>query len=178
MNIKKTLIEDCYILEPDVFNDNRGFFYELYNEKKYKAFGIKHKFVQDNFSNSKKHVLRGLHFQKKDSQGKLVSVINGEVFDVVVDIRKDSKTYGRYISVNLSSKNKYQLWIPKGLAHGLLALTDNVDFLYKCTDFYNPAHEETLIWNDPEININWPISNPTMSSKDLEGKLLKEINDD
>ena len=137
--------------------------------------GINLDFVQDNHSRSQKNVLRGLHFQTKNPQGKLVRVVRGKVFDVAVDIRKNSKTYGKWIGVVLSEDNKTQLWIPPGLAHGFLVLSDIADFEYKCTNYYDPTSEACLLWNDPTVNINWPISTPTLSEKDKLGKTLQEL---
>ena len=137
---------------------------------------IRSSFVQDNHSNSSKNVLRGLHFQKNHPQGKLVRVVKGEVFDVAVDIRKDSPTYGQRESIVLSEKNRLQFWIPPGFAHGFLVLSETADFLYKCTSFYKPEDEGCIVWNDPDLNIEWPISNPILSRKDSEGSFFKDLN--
>ncbi|QSZ27774.1 dTDP-4-dehydrorhamnose 3,5-epimerase [Aceticella autotrophica] len=153
----KTEIDGVYIIEPEVFKDNRGYFMETYNYNDFKEAGLDMVFVQDNQSKSKKGVLRGLHFQKQHPQGKLVRVIKGEVFDVAVDIRKDSKTFGKWAGVILSEENKKQFYIPEGFAHGFLVLSDEAEFCYKCTDFYHPGDEGGIIWNDPDINIDWPL---------------------
>ena len=153
----KTPIEGLIIVEQAVFGDERGFFIESYNYGEFKQGGIDISFVQDNHSHSKKGVLRGLHFQKKHPQGKLVRVVKGKVFDVAVDIRKNSPTFIRWLGVELSEENKRQFYIPPGFAHGFLALKDDTDFLYKCTDYYYPDDEGGIIWNDPTINIKWPL---------------------
>ncbi|HFZ8448558.1 TPA: dTDP-4-dehydrorhamnose 3,5-epimerase, partial [Salmonella enterica subsp. enterica serovar Aberdeen] len=155
----KTEIPDVLIFEPKVFSDERGFFMESFNQKVFEeAVGRKIEFVQDNHSKSTKGVLRGLHYQVEPyAQGKLVRCIAGEVFDVAVDIRKDSETFGKWVGVNISSENKRQLWIPEGFAHGFLVLSDSADFLYKTSNYYSPIHERGIVWNDPTININWPI---------------------
>jgi len=173
----ETPIEDLYIIEPTVFGDHRGYFMETYNEKDFKEAGLDMKFVQDNQSKSKKGVLRGLHFQHKYPQGKLVRVIKGEVFDVAVDLRKNSKTYGKWYGVILSEENKRQFYIPEGFAHGFLVLSDEAEFTYKCTDFYHPEDECGIIWNDPDIGIDWPledIEEVILSEKDKKWKTLKE----
>ncbi|EIX3776949.1 dTDP-4-dehydrorhamnose 3,5-epimerase, partial [Salmonella enterica] len=156
----KTEIPDVLIFEPKVFSDERGFFMESFNQKVFEeAVGRKIEFVQDNHSKSTKGVLRGLHYQVEPyAQGKLVRCIAGEVFDVAVDIRKDSETFGKWVGVNISSENKRQLWIPEGFAHGFLVLSDSADFLYKTSNYYSPIHERGIVWNDPTININWPIN--------------------
>ncbi|ECZ6306214.1 dTDP-4-dehydrorhamnose 3,5-epimerase [Salmonella enterica] len=169
MNVIKTEISDVLIFEPKVFSDERGFFMESFNQKVFEeAVGRKIEFVQDNHSKSTKGVLRGLHYQVEPyAQGKLVRCIAGEVFDVAVDIRKDSETFGKWIGVNLSSENKRQLWIPEGFAHGFLVLSDSADFLYKTSNYYSPIHERGIVWNDPTININWPIKiDKILSEKD------------
>ncbi|OCG28525.1 dTDP-4-dehydrorhamnose 3,5-epimerase [Gilliamella sp. HK2] len=176
MKVIQTDILDVKIVQPTVFGDHRGFFLETFVQKRYqKMLGIELNFVQDNHSRSQKGVLRGLHFQKENPQGKLVRVVRGEVFDVAVDIRKDSPTYGKWVGVILSEDNKTQLWIPPGLAHGFLVMSDIADFEYKCTSYYDPSSEECLFWNDPTVNISWPISNPILSDKDKLGKTLKEL---
>jgi dTDP-4-dehydrorhamnose 3,5-epimerase len=152
----QTEIRGVYIIEPTVFGDNRGYFMETYNYNEFKEGGIDVTFVQDNQSKSKKGVLRGLHFQKKYQQGKLVRVISGEVFDVAVDLRKNSKTYGKWIGVILSEKNKKQFFIPRGFAHGFLVLSETAEFTYKCDEFYHPEDEGGLMWNDETIGIEWP----------------------
>ncbi|EDP9826477.1 dTDP-4-dehydrorhamnose 3,5-epimerase [Salmonella enterica] len=169
MNVIKTEIPDVLIFEPKVFSDERGFFMESFNQKVFEeAVGRKIEFVQDNHSKSTKGVLRGLHYQvEPHAQGKLVRCIAGEVFDVAVDIRKDSETFGKWVGVNISSENKRQLWIPEGFAHGFLVLSDSADFLYKTSNYYSPIHERGIVWNDPTININWPINiDKILSEKD------------
>ena len=166
MKVTKSKLIDCLIIEPKVFGDERGFFLETFRAKRYADVGIALPFVQDNYSRSQKNVLRGLHFQKTKPQGKLVHVKRGEVFDVAVDIRPDSETYGQWEGVILSEDNKKQLWVPPGFAHGFLVLTDTADFVYKCTDYYDPNDEGSIIWNDSDINIKWPIQDPILSEKD------------
>lgn len=176
MEISNTRISDVKIIQPKVFGDERGFFLETFEKQRYQeALGINLEFVQDNHSRSRQNVLRGLHFQKTNPQGKLVRVVRGEVFDVAVDIRADSPTFGVWQGVILSEENKTQLWIPPGLAHGFLVLSDTADFEYKCTDYYDPASEGCLIWNDPDVGIDWPIASPLLSEKDLRGKPLKDL---
>lgn len=166
MKVIKTKLADCLIIEPKVFGDERGFFLETFQARRYADIGIKYPFVQDNHSRSKQGVLRGLHFQKSKPQGKLVHVIRGEVLDVAVDIRPNSVNFGQWESAILSEENKRQFWVPPGFAHGFLVLSESADFVYKCTDYYDPADEGSIIWNDPEINIDWPTDNPTLSEKD------------
>jgi dTDP-4-dehydrorhamnose 3,5-epimerase len=167
MKVLQTKLNDCVIIEPDVFQDERGFFLETFNASRYyELAGIEHTFVQDNHSRSTKGILRGLHFQKTKPQGKLVRVVNGQVFDVAVDIRKESSTFGKWQSVILSETNKKQFWVPPGFAHGFLVLSDTADFEYKCTDFYDPSDEGNIIWDDPDFGINWPIDQPLLSNKD------------
>lgn len=176
MNIIKTEIPDVLIFEPKVFGDHRGFFYESFNQKIFEeAIGYPVNFVQDNHSKSSKGVLRGLHYQKvPHAQGKLVRCVYGEVFDVAVDIRPESNTYGKWVSAILSAENKRQLWIPEGFAHGFLVLSDEAEFLYKATNFYYPEYEDHIIWNDDNLNINWPvIDNLIISEKDQRIKNLK-----
>ena len=176
MNITKTKLMDCVIIEPKVYGDERGFFLETYQCQRYKDLAnIKYNFVQDNYSRSSKNVLRGLHFQKNNPQGKLVRVVKGEVYDVAVDIGPSSPSYKQWVGVNLSEKNKKQLWVPPGFAHGFLVLSDIADFEYKCTDYYDPSDEGSIIWNDPELGIKWPTKNPILSSKDLEALKLSKI---
>lgn len=153
----ETGIEGLYIIEPTIFNDNRGFFMETYNKKDFEEIGIYTEFVQDNHSKSTKAVLRGLHFQKQFPQSKLVRVIKGEVYDVAVDLRKDSTTYGKYYGVLLSEENRLQFLIPKNFAHGFLVISDEAEFVYKCDDFYHSGDEEGIIWNDENISIEWPL---------------------
>jgi len=176
-SFQKTEIEGVYIIEPQVFGDNRGYFMETYNEDEFKSAGLDMTFVQDNQSKSKKGVLRGLHFQTEHSQGKLVRVISGEVFDVAVDLRKDSKTYGKWVGVKLSDENKKQFYIPEGFAHGFLVLSGEAEFVYKCTDLYHPEFESGIAWNDPEVGIEWPtegIEELIFSDKDKKWKTLSE----
>lgn len=176
MQVTDTKIRGVKIIQPKVFGDARGFFLETFEKKRYQELlDIELDFVQDNHSRSSRGVLRGLHFQMINPQGKLVRVVRGEVFDVVVDIRPDSPTYGAWEGVTLSEENKIQFWIPPGLAHGFVVLSDTADFEYKCTDYYNPAHEGCLLWNDPDVGVEWPIANPLLSDKDKLGKLLKEL---
>ncbi len=171
MKIIETKLVDCLIIEPKVFSDERGFFMETFQASRYLSEAkITFPFVQDNHSRSTKGVLRGLHFQRNKPQGKLVRVSQGSVYDVVVDLRPNSKTYGCWEGFTLSEENKRQLWIPPGFAHGFLVTSEIVDFEYKCTAYYDSKDEETLLWNDPYLNILWPIKNPILSSKDLKGK--------
>lgn len=175
MNFIKTEIEGVYIIEPKVFGDNRGYFFESYNEKEFKENGLDYTFVQDNQSKSKKGVLRGLHFQKTYPQAKLVRVLEGEVFDVAVDLRKDSETYGKWVGVILSSENKRQFMIPRGFAHGFVVLSESATFTYKCDEFYHPEDEGGLMWNDEDINIEWPYEGEVLlSEKDKKHPSLKE----
>ena len=171
----KTEIEGVYVIEPKVFGDNRGYFMETYNEQEFKNNGLEYNFVQDNQSKSKKGVLRGLHFQKTHPQAKLVRVLEGEVFDVAVDLRKGSKTYGKWVGVILSEENKKQFMIPRGFAHGFVVLSETAVFAYKCDDFYHPEDEGGIMWNDPDINIEWPYKGELLlSEKDKVHPLLKE----
>ncbi len=176
MRATPTAIADVLLLEPKVFGDDRGFFYESFNEKAFgEATGVDVRFVQDNHSKSARNVLRGLHYQVQQPQGKLVRVVQGEVFDVAVDIRKGSKTYGQWVGEILSAENKKQLWIPAGLAHGFVVLSETAEFLYKTTDYYAPAHERCIAWNDPELAIEWPIDGaPVLSAKDAAGMSLAQ----
>lgn len=167
MNVITTKLKGVLIIEPDVFGDHRGFFLESYNQQRYKEAGIQETFVQDNHSRSGKGVLRGLHFQKTKPQGKLVRVSVGEVFDVAVDINPDSETFTQWVGANLSSENHTQFYVPPGYAHGFVVLSETADFQYKCTDFYDPADEAGIAWDDPSINIQWPVSDPILSEKDL-----------
>ena len=170
-------IPDVLLIEPQVFGDDRGFFFESFNQERFeKAVGKKINFVQDNHSKSAKGVLRGLHYQlPPKAQGKLVRVIQGEVFDVAVDLRQSSPTFGKWVSEILSSDNKKQMWIPEGFAHGFVTLSDTSEFLYKTTDLYSPEHEECILWNDKNINIKWPFNyEPALSKKDCVGKSFSE----
>lgn len=175
MKVVKTQIEDLLIIEPQIFGDERGFFYETYQKNRYIEAGIPLEFVQDNRSRSSKGVLRGLHFQKNKPQGKLVSVTQGEVFDVAVDLRVDSPTFGRYQSVLLSGDNKKQFYVPPGFAHGFCVLSETADFQYKCTDYYDPSDEGGIIWDDPFLAIQWPISKPKLSDKDMSQPSFESI---
>ncbi len=167
MIVEETKLKDCLIIKPSVFSDDRGFFLETFNRKRYSEIaGIDHDFLQENHSRSIKGVLRGLHFQKTKPQGKLVRVVKGLVFDVAVDLRKNSPSYGNWLSLELSEDNKNQLWIPPGFAHGFQVLSDTADFEYMCTDYYDPDDEGSLAWNDEHLKINWPIIPPILSSKD------------
>ena len=173
----ETFIKGMYVIEPEIFGDNRGYFMETYNENDFKNAEIDAKFVQDNESSSKKGVLRGLHFQTKNVQGKLVRVLSGEVFDVGVDLRKNSPTYGKWYGEILSSENKKQLYIPEGFAHGFVVLSNTATFAYKCTNFYDPNSEGGIAWDDPDIAIDWHISNDMkiiLSDKDKNRKTLNE----
>ena len=177
-NFIKTEIDGATIIEPTLFEDNRGYFMETYNYMDFKDAGLSMEFVQDNQSKSQKGVLRGLHFQKKNPQGKLVRVISGAVFDVAVDIRKESLTYGKWVGVLLSAENKRQFYIPEGFAHGFLVLSETAEFSYKCTRFYDPSDEGGIMWNDPDIGINWPISKDLqiiLSEKDQKNLNFREL---
>lgn len=180
-NFIETEIKDLYIIEPTVFGDDRGYFMETYNYNDFKAAGLDMMFVQDNQSKSKKGVLRGLHFQKTNPQGKLVRVIKGEVFDVAVDLRKSSQTFGKWQGIILSHENKRQFYVPEGFAHGFLVLSDEAEFVYKCTRFYNPSDEGGLMWNDPQIGIKWPRIESLeilLSEKDKKNKLFCDLADE
>jgi dTDP-4-dehydrorhamnose 3,5-epimerase len=178
MHIIATSIPDVAIIEPAVFGDERGFFFESFNERRFTELltgGQSVRFVQDNHSKSAKNVLRGLHYQIQQPQGKLVRVIAGEVFDVAVDIRKGSPTFGMWVSATLSAENKRQMWIPAGFAHGFVVTSASAEFLYKTTDYWAPEYERCIAWNDPAIGIEWPLSEaPVLSAKDSNGKLLRE----
>ncbi|MFI8742679.1 dTDP-4-dehydrorhamnose 3,5-epimerase [Stutzerimonas zhaodongensis] len=176
MKVIETDIPDVLIVEPKVFGDERGFFYESFNAAAFEAAtGLKRQFVQDNHSKSQRGVLRGLHYQIQQPQGKLVRVVAGEVFDVAVDLRRSSPTFGRWVGTRLSADNQRQLWIPEGFAHGFVVLSESAEFLYKTTDYYAPAHERSLLWNDPQIGIDWPFTEPPqLSKKDIDGKVLSE----
>lgn len=176
MNVIPTSLPEVLILEPKVFGDDRGFFYESFNAKTFEQeTGLKPQFVQDNHSRSVKNVLRGLHYQIQQPQAKLVRVVVGEVFDVVVDIRASSPNFGEWVGVHLSAENKRQLWVPEGFAHGFVVTSDYAEFLYKTTDYYAPQHERSLLWSDPEIGILWSINTPPMlSKKDAVGSLLAQ----
>lgn len=175
MKIINTEIPDVLLIEPQVFGDDRGFFYESYNEKVLlEKAEISAHFVQDNHSRSAKNVLRGLHYQIQQPQGKLVRVVIGAVFDVAVDLRKSSKTFGQWVGIQLSAESKQQLWVPAGFAHGFVVLSEYAEFLYKTTEYYAPEHERCILWNDPDLAIAWPITaEPVLSAKDRVGKLLR-----
>ncbi|SJN57288.1 dTDP-4-dehydrorhamnose 3,5-epimerase [Vibrio ruber DSM 16370] len=177
MKVIETEIPEVKIIEPAVFGDERGFFMETWQQKKFEELvtGKPTTFVQDNHSKSKKGVLRGLHYQAHRMQGKLVRVISGAMLDVAVDIRLDSLTFGKWVGVELSCENKRQLWIPEGFAHGFLTLTDDVECLYKTTDYYFPEYEKTILWNDKALSINWGISDPVLSEKDSKGILFNKL---
>ena len=176
MNVIKTSLQDCVIIEPKVFRDERGFFLETFHTSRYADLaGISLPFVQDNHSRSSKGVLRGLHFQKTKPQGKLISVVRGEVYDVAVDIRKASSTFGQWLGVILSEENKKQLWVPPGFAHGFVVLSEIADFEYKCTDYYDPLDEGSILWNDPDLAIGWPVENPILSYKDVNANKLANL---
>jgi dTDP-4-dehydrorhamnose 3,5-epimerase len=176
MLVHATTLKDCVIIEPRMFGDNRGFFFETFSKQRYlEEAGIALEFVQDNHSRSAKGVLRGLHFQKTKPQGKLVRVVRGCVFDVAVDIRPKSVTFGQWISVELSEQNKKQLWVPPGFAHGFTALSNDTELEYKCTAYYDPEDEDSILWSDPELSIPWPVTKPILSAKDADAGLLKDL---
>jgi len=175
MKVIKTAINDVLIFEPTVFGDERGFFMETFRESEFRGLGLNVQFVQDNHSLSSKGVLRGLHYQIRQAQGKLVRVIAGEVYDVAVDLRKNSATFGQHVGVHLSAENKHIFWVPPGFAHGFVVLSEKAEFIYKCTEYYAPEHELSLLWNDPQLNINWPLAGePELSNKDQKGVLLAD----
>jgi len=176
MKISYSKLKGCVIIEPRVFGDERGFFLETFQAVRYEQeAGIDLPFVQDNHSRSARGVLRGLHFQKTKPQGKLVRVVRGEVYDVAVDIRKGSATFGKWEGVILSEDNKKQFWVPPGFAHGFVVLSDTADFEYKCTDYYDPSDEGSILWSDPDLNIPWPIANPVLSTKDESANRLVDL---
>ncbi len=175
MKVTETAIPGVLLIEPKVFGDSRGFFLETFHAARYAEAGITGPFVQDNHSHSAKGVLRGLHFQKQYPQGKLVYVTSGTVFDVTVDIRKDSPTFGKWVGVILSADEHKQFYVPPGFAHGFCVLSDWADFHYKCTDYYHPEDEGSIRWNDPAIGIEWPLTNPTLSTKDANAPYLKDL---
>jgi len=176
MNVIPTHIPDLLIIEPRIFGDDRGFFFESYNEKSFaEKTGISPKFVQDNHSLSTKNVLRGLHYQIKETQGKLVRAISGEVLDIAVDIRRSSPTFGQWASCLLSAENKRQFWVPEGFAHGFVVLSDSAEFLYKTTNYYAPQYDRVILWNDPDLGVDWQLKGePILSDKDKAGKRFKE----
>ena len=176
MNVTKTKLRDCVIIEPQVHGDERGFFLETFQALRYAELAnINLSFVQDNHSRSSKGILRGLHFQKTKPQGKLVRVVNGKVYDVAVDIRKNSPTFGQWETIIISEENKLQFWIPPGFAHGFLVLSETADFVYKCTDYYDHSDEGCILWNDSDLNIPWPREIPILSDKDANAKKLKDL---
>jgi dTDP-4-dehydrorhamnose 3,5-epimerase len=176
MNIVDADIADVKIFEPKVFGDERGFFVETFRQSHFEDLGLDVHFVQDNHSSSSKGVLRGLHYQIQKPQGKLVRVTAGEVYDVAVDLRKSSPTFGRHVGVHLSAENKKICWVPPGFAHGFLVLSDMAEFVYKCTEYYAPEHDRSLLWNDPGLNIRWPLDGcPELSAKDAVAKTLGEV---
>jgi len=179
MEVIKVNIDGLLIIKPDVFGDDRGYFFETYSKRKYAEYGIEKDFVQDNISKSLKGTVRGLHYQVGDkAQGKLCHVIKGKVLDVAVDIRFDSPTFGQYFSIELTGEDKTQLWIPRGFAHGFSVLSDEVIFSYKCTNYYSKPDERAILYNDPQLNIDWKVENPIVSERDLKAKLFKEIQAD
>jgi dTDP-4-dehydrorhamnose 3,5-epimerase len=178
MIIETTPLAGLLLVKPDVFGDERGFFQETWNLRRYTEAGLDRHFVQDNLSLSRKGILRGLHFQNPGPQGKLVYVLQGEVFDVAVDVRADSPTFGQWYGATLSAENHHQLFVPEGFAHGFCVTSETALFAYKCTDFYNPKAEFSLLWNDPDIGIEWPIKNPELSEKDQNGQPLSEFSRD
>lgn len=175
MNTKETKLAGVLVLEPDVFSDERGYFLETWNRTRYESVGIPGSFVQDNISFSKKGILRGLHFQYPQPQGKLVQVLSGQVVDIAVDIRQGSPTFGQWISEELSDENHKQMYIPPGFAHGYCVTSETAVFSYKCTDFYNPKTERGVIWNDPDLKIDWPIAEPILSPRDMGYSRLKDF---
>jgi dTDP-4-dehydrorhamnose 3,5-epimerase len=175
ITVHATALSGVLLLEPRVFRDSRGFFAETWHRERYAQLGIGAHFVQDNVSFSRRGVLRGLHYQNPSAQGKLVSVLQGEVFDVAVDLRRGSPTFARWVGIELSAENLRQLWIPEGFAHGFVVTSETALFSYKCTEFYRPEHERSLRWNDPEIGIEWPVPEPVLSPKDAEAPLLREV---
>jgi dTDP-4-dehydrorhamnose 3,5-epimerase len=177
MEFEPTEIPEVILIRPRVFGDERGFFFESWEERKFAAAGLHVKFVQDNHSRSARHILRGLHYQIRQSQGKLVRAVTGTVFDVAVDIRRNSPTFGRWVGVTLSAENHHMLWVPPGFAHGFLVLSESADFLYRCTDFYAPAHERAIQWNDPDLAVTWPLprgSEPILSQKDAAATRFRD----
>jgi len=174
MKTEETILEGILVITPEVFSDERGFFYESYNADTYNRVGIRDVFVQDNHSKSVRNTVRGLHFQSEPGQAKLLRVVKGAIFDVAVDIRIGSKTFGRWVGIELSAENRKQVYIPVGFAHGFCVVSDEAEVLYKCSSLYNPATERTIAWNDPDIGIDWPVKNPILSQRDRTGKSLAE----
>ena len=177
MNVIETAIPGVLVIEPKLFGDARGFFLEIYHEDRYDGSGIGSRFVQDNLSRSARDVLRGLHVQNPRSQGKLVTVLRGCVLDVAVDVRTGSPTFGQHVMVELNEQNRYQMWLPRGFAHGFIVRSESADFFYKCDEFYSPADELVLRWDDPHLGIDWGCPNPTVSARDREGLTLAELAD-
>lgn len=175
MKFTRLEIPDVILVEPDVFGDTRGFFQETFHAAKYAAAGIAGPFIQDNFSFSRRGVLRGLHFQLRNPQGKLVFVARGEVFDVAVDARRSSPTFGRWVGRLLNDRNHHQMWVPPGFAHGFCVLSEEVEFLYKCTQLYDPTDDRGIAWNDPDIGVAWPITEPSLSAKDIKLPRLRDL---
>ena len=177
MQFEPTRLPEVVLIKPRLYGDARGFFFESWHQQRFTDAGIDARFVQDNHSHSTLHTLRGLHFQIQHPQGKLMQVIRGEVFDVAVDLRRSSPSFGQWVGVVLSASNHHMLWVPSGFAHGYLALSDEIDFLYKCTDFYAPEHERAIRWDDAEIGVQWPLPTdilPTLSTKDVAAPSLKD----
>jgi len=174
MQVIRTAIPDVLLFKPKVFGDQRGYFMETFQAKRYSEAGIEALFVQDNLSFSRRGVLRGLHYQNPNPQGKLVCVLQGEVFDVAVDLRRDSPTFGHWVGEYLSAENHYQLWVPEGFAHGFCVTSDYALFAYKCTAYYDPGAEQSLLWNDPDLEIPWPVERPEVSAKDANGLRFSE----
>lgn len=174
MELTATTIDGVFVVEPKVFGDDRGFFMESWNRRTFAELGLDLEFVQDNHSRSARGVLRGLHYQNPDPQGKLVRVVSGAVFDVAVDLRKSSSTFGKWFGIELNASNRRMLWMPQGIAHGFLSLADGTDFIYKCVGYYNAEHEHSLLWNDPAVGIEWPLDgiDPILSAKDRVGTPL------
>ncbi len=175
MQVIETDIPDVLIFEPEKHADRRGYFAETFRADKYAAFGLSRPFVQDNLSRSTKHVLRGLHLQNPRGQGRLVTALRGSILDVAVDVRRGSPTFGRHVAVELSEKNLRQLWIPRGFAHGFAVLSDGADVFYKCDEFHSPSDEIEIFWNDPQLGIDWPFSEPVLSDRDASAPLLKDV---
>jgi dTDP-4-dehydrorhamnose 3,5-epimerase len=175
MNVSTTNLPGVLVVEPRVFGDSRGFFLETFNAAKYGPAGVPTTFVQDNWSRSARNILRGLHFQHPRSQGKLVWCVRGAVYDVALDVRRGSPHFGQWFGLELSESSKKQLWIPPGFAHGFCVLSDEADFVYKCTELYSPEHEQSVLWNDPALGITWPLANPTLSAKDAKALPLASL---
>jgi dTDP-4-dehydrorhamnose 3,5-epimerase len=177
MQFEPTEIADVVLIRPRVFGDERGYFFESWEERKFEIAGLRARFVQDNHSHSARHILRGLHYQVRQPQGKLVRVVTGSVFDVAVDLRRGSRTFGRWVGQVLSEENHCMLWIPPGFAHGFLTLSASADFIYRCTDFWYPEHERSIIWDDPDLRIEWPLpggAKPMLSAKDAAGVRFRD----